>query len=71
MPSRPPPPTSTLPGLENTPCLRRFLRAWTERLTRAIYLPPSSFRTFGASFGEISTGRAIFRFRFGDFFSRI
>jgi UDP-N-acetylglucosamine 2-epimerase (non-hydrolysing) len=34
-------------------------------------LPPSSFRTVGASFGEISTGRAIFRFRFGDFFSRM
>ena len=26
---------------------------------------------FGASFGEISTGRAIRRFRFGDFFSRM
>jgi hypothetical protein len=28
-------------------------------------------RTFGASFGEMSTGFAIFRFRFGDFFSRM
>lgn len=34
-------------------------------------MPPSSFRTFGASFGEMSTGFAIFRFRFGDFFSRM
>ena len=47
------------------------MRAWTERLTRPSTCPPSSFRTFGASFGEISTGRAIFRFRFGDFFSRM
>jgi UDP-N-acetylglucosamine 2-epimerase (non-hydrolysing) len=28
-------------------------------------------RTVGASFGEISTGRAILRLRFGDFFSRM
>src|SRR4051794_21549022 len=33
--------------------------------------PPSRVRTFFWSLGAMSTGFAIFRFRFGDFFSRM
>src|SRR5262249_24381261 len=50
--------------------LRRFLRAWTDRLTRGIAYPiPSSFLTDFTL--DSSTGTALRkrRLRFGDFFS--
>src|SRR5258708_18913766 len=53
----------------------QHLAALLARVDRALdaahLLPPSRARTVGASFGEISTGRAIRRLRFGDFFSRM